>query len=302
MDDLAALVAAPPQARLLAGSTDIGLWVNKQFRALGPLIYLGEVAALKAITVTGTEADGQLHIGAGASLDAAWDALARHWPDLREIGLRFASKPIRQAGTMGGNLANGSPIGDSAPVLIALDAQIVLRHGALTRRLPLADFYLDYMTNQLQPGEFVQGVQVPLPPAAPTGPQVEQLRAYKISKRYDCDISALACGLWLRLDGEVVADARFAFGGMAGIVKRAPAAEAAVRGQRWTEATVRAAMAALAQDYQPLSDLRASAAYRARVAQQLLLRLWLETRPASTGAPALSPAETTVWHSLGARA
>jgi len=319
LDALASLLAAKPQARLLAGSTDIGLWVNKQFRDLGEIVYLGEVAELKAIS----RSDGWLSIGAGASLDAAWAALAQHWPTLREMGQRFASKPIRQAGTIGGNIANGSPIGDSAPVLIALDAQIVLRHGSATRTLALADFYLDYMKNQLVAGEFVQALRIPLqtplpaPPSAPLSaplstagdaadeaddPGAVAVRAYKISKRYDCDISALACGLWLRLDGEQVADARFAFGGMAGIVKRAAHAEAAVRGQRWTEATVRAAMAALDTDFQPLSDLRASASYRQRVAKQLLLRLWLETRPASAGAAPLSAGETSVWHSLGSAA
>jgi xanthine dehydrogenase small subunit len=288
LDDLATLRAARPQARLLAGSTDIGLWVNKQFRDLGEVVYIGEVAALKAISV----ADGELRIGAGASLEAAWAALATHWPDLREMGLRFASKPIREAGTIGGNIANGSPIGDSAPVLMALDATLLLRHGARTRTLPLAAFYLDYMKNQLVPGEFVQAIHLPLPAAA------DQVRAYKLSKRYDCDISAVACGLWLQLDGTRVADARFAFGGMAATVRRAAAAEQAVRGQPWTEATVRAAMAALATDYQPLTDLRASASYRRRVAAQLLMRLWLETRPDQP----LSAAETTVWQPLGARA
>ena len=281
LDDLAALVAAKPQARLLAGSTDMALWVNKQFRALGELIYLGEVAELKCIT----EADGWLQIGAGASLEAAWAALARHWPAAREMGLRFASLPIREAGTMGGNVANGSPIGDSAPVLIALGAQIVLRHGARQRTMPLQDFYLDYMVNQLASGEFVQALRMPLPAAD------ELLRVYKLSKRHDCDISGLAAGLWLKLDGDRVADARFAFGGLAGIVKRAAGAEAAVRGQPWTEATVAAAMAALDADFKPLSDLRASAGYRQRTARNLLQRLWLETR---SDAP-LPADQVSVW-------
>jgi xanthine dehydrogenase small subunit len=166
---------------LLAGSTDVGLWVNKQFRALGDIIYVGEVAELKRIE----ERDGELRIGAGASLESAWRALATRWPALTEVWLRFASPPIRNAGTMGGNVANGSPIGDAPPVLMALDAQIELRRGERVRRMPLAAFYLDYMKNQLEAGEFVQALAVPL-----TGPQ-RQLRAYKISKRFDCDISAL---------------------------------------------------------------------------------------------------------------
>ncbi|HSW05472.1 xanthine dehydrogenase small subunit [Aquabacterium sp.] len=284
LDALATLRADKPEARLLAGNTDIGLWVNKQFRALGEILYLGNVAALKTIT----EADGQLQIGAGASLEDAWAALARHWPSTREMGLRFASPPIRHAGTMGGNVANGSPIGDSAPVLIALGARIVLRHRDTQRSMLLQDFYVDYMKNQLAPGEFVQALRVPLPQPG------ELMRAYKLSKRYDSDISGLAAGLWLQLDGDIVGAARFAFGGMAAIVKRAAGAEAAVIGQPWTEATVQAAMAALDRDYAPLSDLRASASYRQRTARNLLKRLWLETRPT---APSGND-EVSVWSDM----
>ena len=281
LDALASLRAARLEARLLAGSTDIGLWVNKQFRDLGEVIYVGEVAELKAIH----EADGLLQIGAGASLETAWAALARHWPAARDMGRRFASLPIREAGTMGGNIANGSPIGDSAPVLIALGARILLRHGQQTRAMPLQDFYLDYMLTALQPGEFVQALQVPLPQPG------ELLRVYKLSKRHDCDISGLAAGFWLRLQGDTVAEARLAFGGLAGIVKRAAGAEAALRGRPWTESHAQAAMAALDHDFQPLSDLRASAGYRRRAARNLIQRLWLETRP---DAP-LAASQTSVW-------
>ena len=287
LSDLAALRLAKPEARLLAGSTDIGLWVNKQFRDLGELIYLGEVAELKTISTQPSPIGDWLEIGAGASLEAAWTALAAHWPAARQMGQRFASLPIREAGTLGGNIANGSPIGDGAPVLIALGAQIVLRRGEVQRTLPLQDFYLDYMKNQLQPGEFVQALRVPLPQPA----DQDQLRVYKLSKRFDCDISGLSAGLWLRLAGETVQAVRFAFGGLAGTVRRAAGAEAAVLGQPWTEATVQAAMAALDADFQPLSDARASASYRRRAARNLLMRLWLETR---RDAP-LSAAETSVW-------
>ena len=279
--DLAALRAAKPQARLLAGSTDIGLWVNKQFRDLGEVIYLGQVAELKTIAV----ADGQLHIGAGASLEAAWAALAAHWPTTREMGLRFASPPVRAAGTMGGNVANGSPIGDSAPVLIALGASIVLRHGPHQRRMLLQDFYIDYMKNHLQPGEFVEAIRVPLP-----GP-ADVLRVYKLSKRYDCDISGLSAGLWLQLQGGTVEQARLAFGGLAGIVKRAAGAEAAIVGKPWNAVNVQAAMAAMDSDFSPMSDQRASASYRQRAARNLLQRLWLETR---ADAP-LTTRDVSVW-------
>ncbi|MEK8049230.1 xanthine dehydrogenase small subunit [Ideonella sp. DXS22W] len=281
LDELAALREAFPEATLLAGCTDIGLWLNKQFRRFEGVIALGAVPELQAIEVV----DGALHIGAGASLQAAWDALAQHWPASTEMGRRFASRPVREAGTLGGNIANGSPIGDGAPVLMALDATLRLRLGQSTRSVPLDRFYLGYMKNALQPGEFIEAITVPLPQPG------DLLRAWKLSKRFDCDISALACGLHLRLDGERVAEARFAFGGLAATVARARQAEAAVTGQPWTEGTARAAMAALTQDYQPLTDLRASAGHRQRTAANLLWRLWLETRPVDP----LPANTTTVW-------
>ena len=266
--DFAALRAAQPEAKLLAGSTDMGLWVTKQFRELGALIYIGEVAELKTIE----ERDGELHIGAAASLEASWRALAQRWPGLQDVWLRFASPPIRHAGTMGGNVANGSPIGDSAPAPMALGARIVLRQGERVRWMKLADFYLGYMKNALEPGEFVQGLAVPLPQAG------EQVQVYKISKRFDCDISAVCAGLQIALAGDTVRSARFCYGGMAATVQHAARAEAAVVGQPWSEATVRAAMAALGDDYTPLTDVRASAGYRLQVARNLLLRFWLHTR------------------------
>jgi xanthine dehydrogenase small subunit len=280
LDALAETAAAHPEATLLAGCTDIGLWVNKQFRPLPLLVSVNAVPALRRIH----EADGVLHIGAGAALEDAWAALAERLPELRELWLRFASPPVRHAGTMGGNLANGSPIGDTAPVLLALDARVVLRHGRSVRTLSLDGFYTGYMTNQRQPGELLVDIEVPLP-----GPAT-QLRAWKLSKRFDCDISALACGLALTLEGDVVADARFAFGGLAATAARATGAEAAVRGRPWTASTLGDALGALAQDFQPLTDLRGSSDYRRRSAQALLRRLWLETRPVDP----LPPAATQV--------
>ena len=268
LEQLAALRVQHPTAQILSGSTDVGLWVNKQFRALGDILYVGEVAEMKLVA----ESDNELHIGAGASLEAAWAALARRVPALTDVWLRFASPPIRNAGTMGGNVANGSPIGDSPPVLIALDAQIELRQGDRVRRMPLADFYVDYMKNRLEAGEFVQAIAVPL------AAMQRNVRAYKISKRFDCDISALCGAFAIELDGDTVKEVRLAFGGMAGIVKRGALTEAALVGQPWTQASVNAAKAALAQDFKPLSDMRASADYRLQVAQNLLQRFWLETR------------------------
>jgi xanthine dehydrogenase small subunit len=281
LTEFARLRLAHPQARLLAGATDIGLWVNKQMRDLGDIVYIGEVTELKRIT----SKDGVLSIGAAASLEDAWGALAARAPSLTEAWLRFASPPIRHMGTMGGNVANGSPIGDSAPVLIALDAQVVLRKSDVVRRLPLAEFYIDYMVNRLETGEFVQALEVPL--AAFESP----LRAYKISKRFDSDISAVFVAARIRVERDTVRDVRLVFGGMAAVVKRAPAAERAVIGQSWNEATVERAAAALAQDFKPLTDLRASAPYRLTVAGNLLRRFWLETRTRD----ALPPHAVTVW-------
>lgn len=294
--ELAALREALPQARLLAGSTDIGLWVNKQFRELGEIIYVGKVRDMQSITLQPAaggaaaspgHAKPVLEIGAAASLEAAWSALAQHVPELKEIWLRFASPPVRHAGTLGGNVANGSPIGDSAPILLSLGATLVLRKGATERELPLSAFYLDYMKNDLQLGEFVQAIRVPLPQAS----NGEVVRAYKLSKRRDSDISAVCAGFFVRMDGDRIAEARLGWGGMAATARRASATEAALTGQPWNEATLRAAQAALAQDFQPLTDLRASASYRLKVAQNLLERFWLETRP---GTP-LRADQVQVW-------
>jgi xanthine dehydrogenase small subunit len=268
LTELAALREQHPQATMLAGATDVGLWVNKQFRPLGDILYVGRVDEIKIVEERGDE----LWLGAGASLEAAWSALVARVPALTDLWLRFASPPIRHAGTLGGNVANGSPIGDSPPVLMALDAQIELRRGERVRRMPLDAFYLGYMKNQMEPGEFVQALAVPLAALK------RQVRAYKISKRFDSDISAVCAGLAVELDGEMVTAVRFAFGGMAATVKRAALAEAAVLGQPWSQTTIDAAKLALAQDFQPLSDMRASAAYRSQVAQNLLQRFWLETR------------------------
>ena len=281
LDDFAALREQHPEARLLAGATDIALWVNKQFRDLGTLLYIGEVAELRRIGVAG----GLLRIGSAAPLEDAWSALAAHWPALGEVWRRFAGPLVRHAGTLGGNIANGSPIGDSAPILMALDTSLVLRKGGATRTLRLDAFYVDYMKNHLQPGEFLQDVLVPLPRPA------QRLRAYKLSKRYDCDISALCAGLSVDVEDGVVTAACFAYGGLAGVVKRAAGAEAAVLGQPWNEATLRAAMDAIDGDYSPLTDLRASSDYRRQTARNLLRRFWLETRDERP----LPAHATTVW-------
>jgi xanthine dehydrogenase small subunit len=267
LPDLALLRETYPQATLLAGSTDIGLWVNKQFRELPDLIYTGRVEALKEIRSD----ESGLWIGAAASLEDAWAALTELAPSLAELWRRFASPPVRHAGTLGGNIANGSPIGDGAPALIALGADVILRKGTQQRRLPLQDFYLDYMKKDLQPGEFVEALQVPRPDTS------WAISAHKVSKRHDSDISAVCAVLALQLRNGSVQQARFVFGGMAAIVKRAAAAEAAVVGQPWVEATAEAAAQALVNDFKPMTDMRASDGYRMKVAQNLLRKLWLES-------------------------
>ena len=269
LDELVALRSAHPQALILAGSTDVGLWVTKQMRELDDIIYIGNVAELKAVT----EAGGMLHIGAGVTLQDAYAAVCRHYPDaLSDMWQRFASLPIRNAGTLGGNVANGSPIGDSMPWLIALGARLVLRGARGERELALEDFYLGYQHKDLQADEFVAALRVPL------AHDKLRFRTYKLAKRFDQDISAVCAAFALVLDGEIVTDARIAFGGMAATPKRAAQAEAVLTGRAWNEAALTEAMAALARDYAPLSDMRASSSYRMKTAQNLLRRFWLETR------------------------
>ncbi|TAL89743.1 MAG: xanthine dehydrogenase small subunit [Candidimonas sp.] len=268
LGELAALRLACPDARLLAGSTDMGLWVTKQMRDLPQLIYIGQVAQLREIS-----RDGDcLYIGAGALLNEAFDALVGLYPEVDELRQRFASFPIRNAGTLGGNVANGSPIGDSMPALIALGTHVVLRQSEQVREMPLEDFYLAYQKTALEAGEFVQGIRVPL-----RAPKL-RFRTYKLSKRFDQDISAVCAAFAITLDGETARGARFAFGGVAATPKRASLAEQAIEGRAWNEAHVLQAMDALRQDYAPLSDMRASSDYRLTTAQNLLYRFFLETR------------------------
>ncbi|MDE1183555.1 xanthine dehydrogenase small subunit [Paraburkholderia sp.] len=269
LDAFAALRERLPHARLLAGSTDVGLWVTKQFRELGDLLYIGNIAELKTIA-----RDAQtLTIGAAVTLETAYAALAADYPELAELWIRFASLPIRNAGTLGGNVANGSPIGDSMPALLALDAQVVARRGALSRTIPLDAFYPGYQKTALEAGEFVAAIRTPR--AAPD----LRFRTYKVSKRYDQDISAVCAAFALRVAADgTIASARVAFGGMAATPQRASHAEAVLTGAIWDDDTARRAMEALGADYKPMTDMRASDAYRLKVARNLLRRFYLETR------------------------
>lgn len=269
LEQLCARRAQLPKATLLAGATDIGLWVNKQFRPLGDVIYLAEVHALKQISDT----EDSINIGAAVSLNEAFAAIAIHYQEIKQQWRRFASMPVRNAGTLGGNIANGSPIGDSMPWLIALDAKVVLRNEQQSRRLALQDFYLDYMQTALAEDEIVEAIVVP----KPMSDQI--FRTYKLARRYDSDISAVSAGFRLQLEGGVISDIRIAFGGVAAIPKRAPQAEAALLGNIWDNAQVKKAMDALAQEFSPLSDMRASADNRVQCMQNLIYRFYLETRP-----------------------
>lgn len=259
-DALAEWYLANPDAVLVAGATDVGLWVTKQLRDLAPVAFLGGVEDLKGVEVQG----GQLHVGACVTISALRDAVAERLPSFGELLRRYASVQVRNAATIGGNIANGSPIGDGPPALIALGATLHLRRGDEMRAMALEDFFLDYRKQDRRPGEFVAGVS--FPEFAPA------LRCYKISKRFDQDISAV-CGCFnVTVEAGVVTQARIAFGGMAGVPKRASLTEAALVGKAWTEATVDAAAAAMAGDFAPLSDMRASSAYRMLTAQNLLRR------------------------------
>ncbi|MCB5200064.1 FAD binding domain-containing protein [Loktanella sp. TSTF-M6] len=259
-DALAAWYQAHPDGTLIAGATDVGLWVTKQFRDLGEVAFLNRCTDLQQITQT----DDAIHFGSGVTMTRVLDAIAPHYPSYAAMIRRYGSVQVRNAATIGGNIANGSPIGDNPPALIALGATLHLRCGDATRDMPLQDFFLSYGKQDRAPGEFVTGVTIPKGRA--------NHRVYKISKRFDQDISAVCGAFDLEIADGVVTTARIAFGGMAGTPMRAGAVEAGLIGQPWTVATVDAALPAFADDFQPLSDMRASAAYRLQTAQNLLRR------------------------------
>ena len=262
--DLADLYADRPEATLVAGATDVGLWVTKQQRDLGPVIFLNRCVDLQTIDAT---PEG-LRLGAGVSMDRVLDAMRDRHPSYAEMIRRYGSAQVRAAATLGGNIANGSPIGDNPPPLIALGATLHLRLRDARRAMPLEAFFVDYGRQDRQPGEFVEAVTIPA--------QDDRLRVYKLSKRFDQDISAVCGALSIRVQDGAVAEARIAFGGMAGVPRRASAVEAALVGQPWDAATVETAAAAMGRDFTPLSDMRAGAGYRLRAAQNMLRRYWME--------------------------
>lgn len=277
-EELGRALAERPNATILAGGTDVGLWVTKKYAELPAIVYIGNVAELKTIT----RSDEHLEFGAAVSLTDAFAELVAEHPALHEIARRFASPPICNAGTLGGNIANGSPIGDSMPALICLGATVVLGAGATARIVPLENLYLDYMKKDLRPGEFVSAVRVP------RAREDRLLRSYKIAKRFDQDISAICAAFAVELTAGRVRAARVSFGGMAATPRRAKACEQALVGAEWNPNGIARAIQALSRDFRPVTDLRASQDYRVRVAANLLQRFYADT--AQSGEP------TSVWN------
>jgi xanthine dehydrogenase small subunit len=265
--DLATAYSSYPQATLVSGATDVGLWVTKFMRDIGPMIFIGRLPGMDQIDV---RAD-KVTFGAGVTYTQARPTIAAKYPQLLELWDRIGGEQVRNVGTIGANIANGSPIGDTPPPLIALGASITLNKGGVRREVKLEDYFIAYGKQDREPGEFVEFVSVPLLPEG------EQLAVYKISKRKDEDISALCGAFRLKLKDGVVESCVIAFGGMAATPKRAKAVEAALVGKAWDSATIEAAIPAFAVDYQPLTDMRASAEYRLLAAQNLLRRFFFET-------------------------
>ncbi len=275
--------AAQPQAQLVAGCTDVGLWITKGQQTPAAVIDLTRTAELRQVLGNSSG----LSIGAAATLTDAFAALVATRPQLASFASRFAGLPVRNAGTLGGNVANGSPIGDSMPLLIALGASVRLMRWNTdasqteTRELPLEQLYTGYRQNVMAPTEVLTHIGVPPPAdaaaAGATPLHGEWLRVYKISKRFEDDISAVCLGLKLTLQHGTVAHARIGVGGVAATPVRAPQTEAALTGQPWNADTAAAAAQVLQAEFSPISDMRASAAYRRRTLGALLHRTWLES-------------------------
>ena len=268
IEELANILAKNPDACILAGSTDVGLWVTKLHRELETIVYIGDVVELKQLTVN----QDYIEIGAGVTYTNALEIITEHYPDFGELIRRIGAQQVRNSGTIGGNIANGSPIGDTPPALIALDAKLILRKGKKQREIPLEDYFIEYGVQDLQKGEFVEKVKLPV-----ANPEY-LFSTYKISKRFDQDISA-SCGAFnLKLDkAGIVEDIRICYGGMASTPKRATQCEKYLIGKEWCANTVKSAMQEMTKDYSPMNDMRASKEYRMLVAQNLLFKFFIET-------------------------
>ncbi len=265
---LLAARAALPEAQLVAGCTDVGLWVTKMHMQFSQVLDITKVQELRRIEPY----EHHIAIGAAVTLSNAFAALVTEWPQLQTFANRFAGLPTRNAGTLGGNVANGSPIGDAMPLLIALRANVVLMSTRGHREMPLEQLYTGYRKNLMASDEVLAWIKVPRPHVN------EMLKAYKISKRYDDDISAVCLVLNMQVDDGKIARIGIGVGGVAATPVRAVKTEAFLLGQAWTQTTVHEAMQTLRGEFQPLSDMRASAAYRSEVLGNLLQRFWLESQ------------------------
>jgi xanthine dehydrogenase small subunit len=263
-DALATLLVEHPDARIVAGATDVALWVTKGLQTIETLVFVGDIPDLRVIE----ESEAGVRIGAAVRYADAHAPLARLHPDFGELVRRFAGLQVRNAGTIGGNIANGSPIGDGPPALIALGATLTLRSIRGRRTMPMEAFFLDYGKQDRAPDEFVESIWIPRPPAE------DVIHMSKLSRRFDSDISAVCGAFKLTLNDGRITAARVAFGGMAATPRRAPACEAALIGEAFDKATIDRASVALGQDYTPLNDVRGTAAYRTEAAANLLQRLW----------------------------
>lgn len=266
LEDFVNWYEANPDATLISGATDVGLWVTKQHRHLDNICFIGQIEELREISIT----DDHIRLGACVTINELREAVEPHHPDLAEMLRRYGSTQVRNAATIGGNIANGSPIGDAPPALIALNATLHLRKGRAIRQMPLEDFFIAYGKQDREAGEFVEAITIPR--------QTDNLKCYKISKRFDQDISALLGCFSITIEDGKVTNARIAFGGMAATPKRATHVEAALTGRPWTEDTIRAATQAFAKDFAPMSDARASAEYRMKTAENLLTRYFAESQ------------------------
>ena len=277
VDALATLYADHPEATLIAGATEVALDVNKALKDLPFPIFLGHISGFDKVEVT----DDALTLGAGTTIEALRQLMTVHHPGFADMLTRFGSTQVRAAGTIGGNVANGSPIAETPPPLIALGARLDLRLRDQRRAIPLEDYYVAYGQQDRAPGEFIEALSIPRQP--------DRLRSYKISRRFDQDISTLLGAFNIQVNVGKVQSARIAFGGMAGVVKRAMAVEDALRGKPWTLDTIQAALPAFDQDFTPISDVRADANYRREVARNLLLRYWHEDQGTDTAVQEVQP-------------
>ena len=268
LDEFAEWYLEHPDATIVAGATDVGLWVTKQLRDISPACFIGNLGELATMRMEGDH----LHVGAAVTLEDFHARIAGPYPSLAEMVDRFGSVQVRNNATVGGNIANGSPIGDLAPALIALGSRLVLRRGNTRREIQLEDFFIDYGILNLESGEFVEKTLLPT--------NQPSLRCYKLSKRFDQDISAV-CGCFnIRTEKDRITSARIAFGGMAATPRRATSVENYLVGRQWNDATVADAYNGFESDFSPITDMRAGRKYRSRAAANLLSRYFTDmTRP-----------------------